>query len=273
MGAAGHPRQGLGCALATVTPAMPGPGWSVRGSRHPASPGGRHRKQARPGCPGLPRGGQGRPSVRSGWVGSGAAGRFWAPGPQHREGLGGTVHHAVAKARDGDHGGRRSSAGWHLICPLDPTQPFRTRPLFPAARPHSSRAVLGGSTRGHPALENCQLPPRSGLTPGAAGQQAPLELQVAPRSSDTHVGTRHRTPLTDSPARLGGGRSQGESGQKRTQPASPSVTDPLGQHRTGGWHRSGPEILRHEANLSPLGWVERGKAPGDSGRQSAATEQ
>lgn len=95
------------------------------------------------------------------------------------------------------------------------------------------------------------------LTPGAAGQQAPLaELQVAPSLSDTHVGTHHRTLLTDSPAKLevGGGGSQGESGQKHTQPASLSVTDPLGQHRTGGWHGSGPEILRHEANLSPLGW-------------------
>lgn len=82
---------------------------------------------------------------------------------------------------------------------------------------------------------------------------------MAPSSSDTHVGKYHRTLLQS----LKGGSPEG-SGQQHTQsqPVSGPQTwlDSTGDVVVGS--HSGPEMLRHEATLSPQGWEGRGQSPG-----------
>lgn len=178
MGAAGTPVGAWGCGLATVTPEMSGPGGSVRDSRGPGwPPPPSVARPAWPGCPGLPRDGQDRPSVRSGWVGSGVAGGFGAPGPQHGEGLRGAVRHAVAEARDGEHSRRRGSARLPPDLPSGSNvalsaQAPTSRPLAPTRHEQSSsgaalegtqpwRAARFPKARGHAPLEQLDSRPRS----------------------------------------------------------------------------------------------------------------
>lgn len=262
-------------------------------SQHSASPSDRHKKQPWSGCSGLPREGQGQPSAHLGTLGGQQ--HLWPdpglPATSSRRGWGGAICHAVAEAWDPDHSTKSSWARLASILPsgsnavLSDQVPSSQPPVPTCHRKSSVRSSTRKRKRGSPALENCQLPPRSEDTHPWAQQldawPGLLSYILTPSLSDTHVGKHHRLslPAPDTPANLEVGMPRGLWREPHTsQPVSgpQTLSDSTGP---GVGSSSGPQILRHEANLSPLGWggqsigsngaPRAGKAHSDQARTTA----